>query len=80
MKNCNKSVFFESRKKKDLYMWVGNVPHGPSAKFLVESGKIIFLFTTTLRILRVVKLRYQTFSFKKITLYKRLKLSIYLLK
>ncbi|XP_073982437.1 ribosome biogenesis protein BRX1 homolog [Rhodnius prolixus] len=36
-KNCNKSVFFEGRKKQDLYMWVSNVPEGPSAKFLIES-------------------------------------------
>lgn len=37
VKNCNKALFFEARKKLDLYMWVANVPHGPSAKFLVES-------------------------------------------
>lgn len=37
VKNCNKAVFFEARKKLDLYLWVANVPHGPSAKFLVES-------------------------------------------
>jgi len=37
MKNCNKCVFFEMRKKKDIYMWVSNVPHGPSARFLVEN-------------------------------------------
>ncbi|XP_050709782.1 ribosome biogenesis protein BRX1 homolog [Eriocheir sinensis] len=35
MKNCNKCVYFENRKKKDLYMWVANVPKGPSVKFLV---------------------------------------------
>ncbi|XP_038048506.1 ribosome biogenesis protein BRX1 homolog [Patiria miniata] len=37
MKNCNKCVFFECRKKKDLFMWFANVPHGPSAKFLIEN-------------------------------------------
>ncbi|XP_069703321.1 ribosome biogenesis protein BRX1 homolog [Periplaneta americana] len=37
MKNCNKCVLFEGRLKRDLYMWVANVPNGPSAKFLVES-------------------------------------------
>ncbi|XP_054161425.1 ribosome biogenesis protein BRX1 homolog [Oppia nitens] len=37
MKNCNKSIFFENRKRKDLYMWISNVPNGPSAKFLVEN-------------------------------------------
>ncbi|XP_044261435.1 ribosome biogenesis protein BRX1 homolog [Tribolium madens] len=37
MKNCNKAVMFEGRKKMDLYMWMANVPNGPSAKFLVEN-------------------------------------------
>lgn len=37
MKNCNKALFIEGRKKKDLYLWVSNVPEGPSVKFLVES-------------------------------------------
>lgn len=40
MKNCMKCIFFEMRKKKDLYMWVSNVPDGPSAKFLVENGML----------------------------------------
>lgn len=37
MKNCNKCIFFEAKKKMDLYMWVSNCPRGPSAKFLVEN-------------------------------------------
>ncbi|MCI4386985.1 hypothetical protein PGIGA_G00069030 [Pangasianodon gigas] len=37
IKNCNKCIFFEAKKKKDLYMWISNVPHGPSAKFLVQN-------------------------------------------
>ncbi|KAK0161381.1 hypothetical protein PV327_009857 [Microctonus hyperodae] len=36
-KNCNKAILFEGRRKRDLYMWFANVPHGPSAKFLVEN-------------------------------------------
>jgi len=39
MKNCMKCIFFEMKKKKDLYMWVSNVPSGPSMKFLVENGE-----------------------------------------
>jgi len=38
MKNCNKSILFEGRKKRDLYMWLANVSNGPSAKFLVENS------------------------------------------
>nr|XP_054764178.1 ribosome biogenesis protein BRX1 homolog [Lytechinus pictus] len=37
MRNCNKCLFFEARKKMDLYLWAANIPHGPSAKFLVEN-------------------------------------------
>ncbi|XP_038661900.1 ribosome biogenesis protein BRX1 homolog [Scyliorhinus canicula] len=39
MKNCNKCLYFEAKKKQDLYMWISNVPHGPSAKFLIQNGK-----------------------------------------
>ncbi|TRY65199.1 hypothetical protein DNTS_009425 [Danionella cerebrum] len=38
IKNCNKCIFFEAKKKQDLYMWISNVPHGPSAKFLVQNA------------------------------------------
>ncbi|CAM9870060.1 unnamed protein product [Chrysoparadoxa australica] len=35
MKTCNSTLFFESRKKQDLYLWMGRTPQGPSAKFHV---------------------------------------------
>jgi len=37
MKNCNHCILFQMKKKKDLYMWFASVPHGPSARFLVEN-------------------------------------------
>jgi len=37
MKNCNECIYFENKKHKDLYMWISKVPHGPSAKFLLEN-------------------------------------------
>ncbi|XP_074850421.1 ribosome biogenesis protein BRX1 homolog [Carettochelys insculpta] len=37
IKNCNKCIFFEAKKKQDLYMWLSNSPEGPSAKFLVQN-------------------------------------------
>jgi len=37
MKNCDKCILLENKGHRDLYMWVANIPHGPSAKFLVES-------------------------------------------
>jgi ribosome biogenesis protein BRX1 len=33
MQSCNKAVYFEVHKKRDLYLWFANSPHGPSAKF-----------------------------------------------
>lgn len=38
MKNCSKAMMFEGRKKRDLYMWLSNIPNGPSVKFLVQNG------------------------------------------
>ncbi|GAB0100778.1 Ribosome biogenesis protein BRX1 homolog [Sergentomyia squamirostris] len=37
MKHCNKVLLFEGRRKMDLYLWMANVPEGPSVKFLVEN-------------------------------------------
>lgn len=42
VKNCNKSILFEGRKKRDLYMWLADVPNGPSAKFLLENSTYPF--------------------------------------
>ena len=33
----NNCIFFEARKRKDLYMWVSKAPNGPSAKFQVQN-------------------------------------------
>lgn len=35
IKGCNTTVFFEVRKKKDLFLWVSKTPNGPSVKFHV---------------------------------------------
>lgn len=40
MKNCNKALLFEGRRKRDLYVWMSNVPNGPSVKFAVENGML----------------------------------------
>ena len=31
-------LFFEARKKKDLYVWLAKAPEGPSVKFYVTNG------------------------------------------
>lgn len=38
LKGCNKCVFFEVRKRQDLYIWMSNVPQGPSIKFHCTNG------------------------------------------
>ncbi|CAJ0628243.1 15082_t:CDS:2 [Entrophospora sp. SA101] len=37
LNNCNNCVFFEARKKQDLYMWTSKAPNGPSIKFHVQN-------------------------------------------
>jgi len=37
MAKCTKCIYFESRKKKDVYMWLANIEDGPSVKFLVHN-------------------------------------------
>jgi ribosome biogenesis protein BRX1 len=37
MKSCNNVLYFETRKKKDLYMWMSRIPNGPSVKFLIQN-------------------------------------------
>ncbi|KAF8056759.1 BRIX1-1 [Scenedesmus sp. PABB004] len=34
-KGCSSALFFESRKRQDLYLWMAKAPDGPTAKFLV---------------------------------------------
>lgn len=34
-KSCNTAVFFEVRKKRDLFLWLSHTPSGPSVKFHV---------------------------------------------
>ncbi|KAI5819156.1 Brix domain-containing protein [Pyronema omphalodes] len=35
--NCNGVLFFEARKRQDLYMWMSRVPNGPCVKFHVHN-------------------------------------------
>ena len=37
LRNCNHVLFFDMKKKRDLYLWAGSVPNGPTVKFLVEN-------------------------------------------
>ena len=37
--SCSTFLYFESRRKSDLYLWIGRFPSGPSAKFLIENSK-----------------------------------------
>ncbi|EGX43515.1 hypothetical protein AOL_s00215g251 [Orbilia oligospora ATCC 24927] len=35
--NCNNILFFEARKREDLYMWMSKPPNGPTIKFHVQN-------------------------------------------
>lgn len=37
VRNCSKCIFFENKKRKDLYCWMSSVASGPSVKFLLEN-------------------------------------------
>ena len=36
-RSCNNCMFFEARKKKDLFLWIMKSPNGPSFKFSVSN-------------------------------------------
>ena len=36
LKNCSKVLFFEGRKKKDLFLTVADAEEGPTVRFNVE--------------------------------------------
>ncbi|KAK6528756.1 Ribosome biogenesis protein brx1 [Orbilia ellipsospora] len=35
--NCNNILFFEARKREDLYLWLSKPPNGPTIKFHVQN-------------------------------------------
>ena len=37
LKGCTSVIFFEARKKQDLYVWIARTPTGPSFKFHVTN-------------------------------------------
>ncbi|KAF8977229.1 Ribosome biogenesis protein brx1 [Entomortierella lignicola] len=37
LNNCNNCIFFEVRKRQDLYMWISKTPNGPSMKFHIQN-------------------------------------------
>ena len=36
-RSCNNCIYFEQRKRDDLYLWLCRAPEGPSFKFQVEN-------------------------------------------
>jgi len=67
MKNCSKVLYFEGRKKKDLFLTVADVEEGPTIRFNVEglntmgelkfSGNCLKVKTKSysMKVLRVLK-------------------------
>ncbi|CAG8441124.1 3852_t:CDS:2 [Acaulospora morrowiae] len=37
LNNCNNCIFFEVRRRQDLYLWASKTPNGPSVKFHVQN-------------------------------------------
>src|SRR5438045_3367123 len=37
--NCNNVMFFEARKREDLYLWMSKAPNGPCVKMHVQNCK-----------------------------------------
>ena len=35
--NCNNILFFEARKRQDLYMWLSKAPNGPCVKMHLQN-------------------------------------------
>lgn len=42
LSNCTKCMYLESRKHRDLYLWLSHVDGGPSVKFLVHNLHTMF--------------------------------------
>lgn len=40
MQGCSSVLFFEARKRQDLYVWLAKAPDGPSIKFHCANGKV----------------------------------------
>lgn len=52
LNNCNNCMFFEVRKRQDLYLWMSKTPNGPCAKFHVQNSmafKFIFILLVLYR-------------------------------
>lgn len=47
IKSCNSTLFFECRKKADLFLWMSKTPNGPSVKFHVLNGECRLRSSTT---------------------------------
>ena len=43
LQGCSSVLFFESRKRKDLYIWLARAPDGPSIKFHCANGELSHL-------------------------------------
>ena len=41
LQGCSSVLFFEARKRKDLYVWLARAPDGPSIKFHCANGEFV---------------------------------------
>ena len=38
LSSCNNAIYFEARRRGELYMWLARTPNGPSARFHVQNA------------------------------------------
>lgn len=43
LNDCNRVLFFEARRKEDLYLWIANIGSSPTLKFYVSNSMEFYL-------------------------------------
>ena len=49
LQGCSSVLFFEARKRKDLYVWLARAPDGPSIKFHCANGEFVSICQICIR-------------------------------
>ena len=53
MRSCNNFIYFEAHKRRNLYMWLGKAPNGPSYKFFISNSKYLYKIVTSSKELKL---------------------------
>ena len=47
LNSCRSFIFFESHKGRNLYIWIGRYPNGPSIKYYVENRILLIIILSS---------------------------------